>query len=183
MTTRSQRLYATPEDWRQLLPDLAGQASFQLVDSSFFEEPPPVVTGLERLAGLGTATSPSHPVNVGYLIVAGGGPVVPRLVPQKLGPDLLSFDMTANHHGVILRVGGLWVPAKAVIAGLLATGSDHPDSQALFAAFAKPMRKAWKSIKGYCVGPHALDLHRSGWRLTDDANSPPLFDLSVETTG
>jgi hypothetical protein len=86
------------------------------------------------------------------------------------------FDQLENDASITFNPAGLW-GNDLLLHGRLATVWDDEVSQTLMKQFAKPLRKSFRKIKAFWVGPEAEAMLDAGKRLTIGAQSPRDFDL------
>jgi hypothetical protein len=124
---------------------------------------------------LGVATSDSSITSESWLVSEPTVRIERRLVPQVDGTVSAFFDQLINPDTIHLTPGGL--RGGALISGRVGTASESPSSKLLMSRFASAIRKRFKKLKSYYVGPAALAMLVEGSRLTDALQSPPEYDL------
>jgi hypothetical protein len=134
------------------------------------------VTSVE-IPNLGLATTDSAVTAGEFLVTPKGHPVEARPVLGNDGVTRYFFDQLANPGTVTFAPGGLWGDA-ILLHGRIATVTDHETSQALMSEFGKALRKSFRRIKAFWVGPEAERLLDAGKRLTISAQSSKEFDLT-----
>lgn len=87
-------------------------------------------------------------------------------------------DQLENPETAVLSLGGDW-KGQAVMSGTFGTASDSKYSLALVKSFEKIIRKHFKKVKAYWVGPKAFEQLNKGVRLTIALQSPRDFDLTL----
>jgi hypothetical protein len=92
------------------------------------------------------------------------------------------IDQLVNPDTVVFNPGGMW-GEDVLLNGRVATVSNSPVAQALMRRFRGAIRKTFKNIRAFYVGPAALAMLASGKRLTGAIQSPPEFDLLPPDTG
>lgn len=102
-----------------------------------------------------------------------------RQVPEKYG--IIPSSVDENYNWINFHPSGFhkseqW--GEGLIQGWLSTNSGHVDSQALFNAFKKSIKKRFEyfSFSGVYVGPDAVKYFESGGRLTEDLRRPRAGD-------
>jgi hypothetical protein len=91
------------------------------------------------------------------------------LADMKLNPD--SVELTSK--GVYRR------KERVVVAGRIAKVANGAFADPLYKAFTAEMRKRFRRIGSYYVGPNAEEKLRNGWRLVQIESSPREFDLAI----
>jgi hypothetical protein len=112
-----------------------------------------------------------------YLVADVDTQVAIREVPQRKGGSLYAIDQKANPRTIALRPGGVF-KTVAIIAGEISTCTDDPISREMVNLFAREIRRRFKRIKSFYVGPEAEQLFDAGYRLTIGVNTPKEIDLS-----
>jgi len=86
-------------------------------------------------------------------------------VPERLNPNSLTFRPCAFYG------------TDALLSGQVS--SAWPERK-FSERFRKAFKKQFTNVRGSWVGPKALEMLKSGMRLTDNAKSPKEFDLALE---
>jgi hypothetical protein len=115
-------------------------------------------------------------LNDSYLVVLKERSVEVRSVCENDGVVRYRVDALFNPAAVQFTPGGRW-SEDVLLYGVIAS-SDHPDSQTVMKPFATHIRKSFKKIKAFWVGPHAEALLDAGKRLTIAEQSPREFVLT-----
>ncbi len=85
-----------------------------------------------------------------------------------------------NPHSIIFQPPGIYGD-NCIIIGSLGTVSESEESIRLYKFFKKEITKDFKKIRGVYVGPEAVMLARSGYRLiTIHVGQPHEYDLRVD---
>jgi hypothetical protein len=111
-----------------------------------------------------------------YLVVTRGTGFTPRRIDRLDGSHRYSFDQLLNPKSVCLTHGGVF-GSSVLLYGRVATASQDPESVRLQRRFSSAIRKLFRRVQAFWVGPDADRALRSGWRLTIGADSPREFDL------
>ena len=111
-----------------------------------------------------------------------------RAVSQRRGGIRYAIDNELNPESVFIWPGGgfdgraKWpgggFEGRAVIAGQIGTGMINPISMELMNLFTREIRKQFKRIKSFFVGPEAEQLLDAGYRLTHGVGTARECDLS-----
>lgn len=89
-------------------------------------------------------------------------------VGQQHNPDSIDFQPSGVYDG------------KNVIQGALGSISKSQTSVKLYRLFLKMLQKLFSAIRGYYVGPEALQFNKQGGRLTQSIKLPIDTDLKIE---
>lgn len=104
-----------------------------------------------------------------------------RAVLQKDGATKFAVDQMINPKSIELKVGGVYLAEeKVIIAGRVATISNDMDSNILFKLFASKIKKSFRVIDSFYVGPFAEVRLKTGWRLVVNTKLSRDFDLKVQ---
>jgi hypothetical protein len=172
MARNSVALFATSTDLSLVLGCVQSEASIRYVVAGTCDRDAVRILGsIPELLGY----QDSHQQQ--FLATEDTGQIVTRPIRLRTGELRYAIDQLANPRTVALRPGGI-VREGVILAGDIGTASDDPHSQQLFSRFARAVRREFAKVKSYWVGPEALRLLDSGWRLTSGLRSPPEYDLS-----
>lgn len=105
-----------------------------------------------------------------YLMVPAGTKLT---AAQRSSPNQLSCP-----DSIVFMPGGRW-HNDVLLYGKIATISSSRFSSELYRFFARLLKKRFKKVRAYWVGPEAYGLGRSGIRLTIGGNSPREYDLRL----
>ncbi|MGD9563000.1 MAG: hypothetical protein AB7F88_12625 [Pyrinomonadaceae bacterium] len=108
-------------------------------------------------------------LNIEEFELSKGGVVF--LIDQKLNPDTIVFAPK----GVYTKKN------KVIVAGRVSTISDTESSLAIYKPLSSKIKKNFRRIGVFYVGPKAEEKLKEGWRLVQIANSPREYDLAYET--
>lgn len=131
---------------------------------------------------LGQATANSATACDAFLVTTPDVPVHVRAVETYSGERRYCIDQFVNPDTVVFSPGGLWAEA-AILSGRAGTVSDTATAKDLMGRFRFGLRKSFRRVKAYWVGPGAYDLLRAGYRLTASVESPREFDLTLDPPG
>jgi hypothetical protein len=173
-------LYATPTDILQFLEDFEASRSIY-----YWLAGPSEGSCAERwensvsIPGLGIAEGPQTSLCKSYLVTKRSAEVVSRKVMQVGGGALFFADQLVNPESLVLTPGGIW-RSGMIVAGMIGTVHENPSSRSLMGAARGSLRRNFRKVKSFWVGPEALLRLRSGERLTIAEQSPSSFDLRLE---
>ena len=176
--SRSIHFFATRRDLESVLTVVESERPLQYVRTGLLDSPATlVVTSALQVPNLGIALHGDQVHESCYLVADVDTQVAIREVPQRKGGSLYAIDQKANPRTVALRPGGVFDTA-AIIAGEVSTCTDDPISREMVNLFAREIRRQFKRIKSFFVGPEAEQLFDGGYRLTTSVKSPREIDLS-----
>jgi hypothetical protein len=136
---------------------------------------PEVYGSALSLPSLGRAVKGDAVHEPAYLVVDVQEEVHVETIPQRRGGELYGVYPNVNPNSVTFSPGGEF--DGCIIKGELATGNRSGTALDLFRLFEQEIRRSFKNIKGYRVGPTALAALDAGVRLTHDVGMSPLYDL------
>jgi hypothetical protein len=130
----------------------------------------------EAIPNLGSATKDSASACDEYLVVLKDQPVKVRTL--RGSDDALRYlvDQLSNPGTVTFAPGGIWSD-DVILHGRVATVYDDKNSQTLMETFSKEIRRSFRKVKAYWIGPQAEALLDAGKRLTISSHASPEFDL------
>lgn len=113
-----------------------------------------------------------------YLVLEATARVYTRAVRGTGGIERLCIDQLSNPDSLILMPAGMW-KEDVVLGGMIGTASQSPVARMLLKRFEAVFRKSFCRVGAYWVGPDAMELLRTGKRLTASVQSPPEYDLRI----
>ena len=120
---------------------------------------------------LGEATADSSMGSESFLVL----PREVDVVLRRVG-DYVLIDQLVNPDSIVLTPGGLR-SKTALMSGRVGTVHKADAASRLMAAFRSTLRQQCTKVDVFYVGREAEQLWRSGFRLTDDLQSPHEYDL------
>jgi hypothetical protein len=176
--TKQLLFFATKEDLRPLLAAVERVVPIDYVLMGIYPaEVAEKYGSIEDIPNLGRATTDSASTSGEFLVVKKNCTVKTRSVAGVDGKTRYFIDQLLNPNSVTFAPGGLW-DSDVLLNGRFATVHDDEGSQALIKQFAKVLRKSFRKLKAYWVGPEAERLLEAGKRLTIAAQTPREFDLT-----
>ena len=137
-------------------------------------------SGLELPTLHAPAPDPTAINGYTYLVVARGTGFTPRRIDLLDGSHQYSFDQLLNPKSISFSHGGVFGP-DLLLYGRLATASQDAESVRLCRRFSSSIRRLFRRVQAFWVGPAADRALRNGWRLTIGAHSPREFDRATPT--
>jgi hypothetical protein len=98
-----------------------------------------------------------------------------RKVEPSSGHPWYAFDQVENPDAVMLYFGSQ--TGTVLTPGSVSTLGGSSEAVSLFKLISKHFKKKCRRVKSYWVGPEALALLRSGWRLTVNETASRTYDL------
>lgn len=124
------------------------------------------------------AAHPNAIAGAQYLVTPADQSVGIREVSQKAGGIRYAIDQLVNPDSITIQPGGIFLP-EVLLHGRVATVSSTSFATQVQRAFSSAIAKFFQHIRAFYVGPQAHELWRSGYRLTQSAQSPREYDLAV----
>jgi hypothetical protein len=138
---------------------------------------PLTFSSLTQVPDLGVARSGDHMTGHCYLVVDAAAQVPVLAVTQKSGQVQHMIDLDRAPPALILRTGGVF-GERVLVAGNVGPVGQREESLALYRAYASELLRRFEKIKAYQVGPEAVRLLDTGWRMvTISVRSPAGYDL------
>jgi hypothetical protein len=142
----------------------------------FDHSTPTIFQSLLDVPDLGILEVDDHIRGPRYLVVASQARVRLRTVPQRGGGMRYAIDQAENPASITILPGGIHQD-RCVLAGQLGTIATDDQALSLFRDYSRHLTKGFTRIRGYRVGPEALELARRGVRLTTGVRSPVEYDI------
>jgi hypothetical protein len=176
--SKSIHFFATRRDLESVIAAVESQRPLQYVQAGMFDSPETkgFHSGLQ-IPNLGVAPSGDSNLEPFWLVTDSGTNVEIKIVPQRRGGTRYGIDPGLNPESVVLWPGGVF-EQSCVIAGQIGTAMLNPTALELVNLFAREIRRQFKRIKSFYVGPEAEQLLDSGYRLTIGVNTSRELDLS-----
>jgi len=174
------RFFIADDDLVSVLSEVERETSLQYVRAGSFAKPSSEVfrAGAD-LPGLGLATAESAVNSESFLVAEEATQIRSRPATLKNGTRSYFVDQLDNPDTVALTPAGRWQD-EAVLYGTVGTASDSDASIKLLRSFERVIKRKFKKVKAFWVGPKAMLLLQKGMRLTIAVQSPKEFDLSLE---
>jgi hypothetical protein len=179
MNNRSKAKYffATHDDLIVVLQAVEVRYALKYMRCGLFDDSDrPVFNSFTEINNFGIAIEGNSNAEANYLVLRSEATVRVREVPQRRGGIKYAVDQQQNPESITIKPGGRYGDS-AIIAGMVGTVHHDDRAEELFAAFIKAFRMRFIKAKSYIVGPEALKLLKSGFRLTQSMKAPTEFDL------
>lgn len=141
---------------------------------------PRLLNSAVEIPNLGVASDKSASGCTAYLACECDTAVSLRRFQGNDGPRVC-VDLLANPDAVMFTPAGQW-NESVVLYGSVGATSGTKTSEALVRRFRSALKKVFTKVQTYFVGPRALELLKSGRRLTIAEQSPLEFDLQIDST-
>lgn len=140
------------------------------------ERAPKIYKSAFDLPLLGRAVKGDAVHESAYLVVDADEEVGVETIPQRRGGELYGVYPNLNPRSVTFSPGGEF-DDRHLIKGEVSTAGKNETSLALFELFEREIKRTFKNIKGYRVGPLALHALDADTRLTHAVGMPAAYDL------
>lgn len=181
MRGRRTYVFATREDLIPGLNRFDSLYSARYTRYGTFDSPELVILdSVVEVEELGVSARGFQGDGVGYLVVKAGEDIKPRKILRVDGTVWWAVDQLLNPQSILFRPAGSYL-GQAMICGEISTVSSKDEvAMDLYRKFTREVTRGFTSIKGYRLGPQALELFKSGMRfVTIQIDSPPEYDLRV----
>jgi hypothetical protein len=156
MSGRSLNLFSVGEDLAVVLEEVETEGKLVYARTGLFADSAGRLFCSQReLPGVGTSTGAGASEEDSFLVVDAGVIVQSRAVPQSSGGVLHAFDQMLNPTSVVLKPGGLHDEA-CLVAGELSTISEREESIKLYDRLARRIRREYRRVRSFWVGPGAF---------------------------
>jgi len=184
--------FSTRADAMELLGNIEAVRPIWYVKTGVYSTPVcPTYTSAIQIAELGSTLRPDRTSSDRYMVFPVPVDVVFREVSQNAGHTLYMLDPWKNPPCLLFTCGGIFESGaedeRCLIAGLIETAYKDSELAGLLSLFSRSIKKGYTRFQrpglDSFVGPEALALLRSGWRLTESRSSPPILDLKWDYDG
>lgn len=169
--------FATKNDLIPVLRGVEQRIAVKYVQYGDFRTPEPRVFDRgEDISDLGISPGESHVSCPMFLICEPGLKL--RARPIKDG-KAYSFDQLENPDTITFSTGGLWKDILLYGRFATCTAPFSPVAKKLLQRYSFQVRKHFKRIGAYYLGPEAEEMLKQGKRLTHAEQTPKSFDLQL----
>lgn len=177
--------FATPDDIRPIIAALqtANPIAFARIGSH--EVKNPTLLSGDQIPDPGIATNETASGSVSYVIIPAGAKLNVQQYksedPDTFGRTMWSVYSGFNEDSAEITLAGIWTDGT-LLPGSVKTMYKGPFSQKILKDFQSALKKAkFEKVQSWWLGPSALEMLKSGKRLTTTAvQSPPDYDLRPE---
>ena len=179
MKGQQTHFFATRGDLEQITKTVESDIPVQYVRSGLFDNPRPTIYhsfldyedfGVNRR---GQATNAAQL----FLVMESGRRPGMREAPQFEGGVKYGIDQMQNPDSISFSPSGFY-DARTLIAGKIATISNHPVSTKIYSRFRKAISRNSTKVGYAHVFKEAMEFMKSGGRMvTMGIDSPPEYDL------
>lgn len=187
--TKSIELFSTREDALQLLAEIETKRPLWYVKTGTYSLPTcQVHTSATQISQLGITLHADRASSDRYMIFPSQVELAFRDVKQNTGTTLYMLDAWKNPPCLVFICGGVYEGDDpqadgCLVAGLVETAYKDAAIGGLYSLFARSIKKLYTRIErpelDSFIGPAAMGLLRSGWRLTESCSAPPDLDLRL----
>lgn len=179
-------VFSTEEDALHLLLEIQQVHPLWYVKTGTYHEAScPIYTSATQILNLGKTMRPDRTSSERYMIFPSQVSLMFREVIQSGGNSLFMLDAWKNPPCVLYTCGGVYEgdsqDTKCLIAGLVETSYKDSEVAGLYSLFLRSIKKFYTRVQrtelDSYIGSSAMELLRSGWRLTESCSSPPALDL------
>ena len=140
------------------------------------ERTPEIYKSALDLPSFGRAVKGDAVHESAYLVLDVDEEVRAETIPQRRGGKLYGVYPNLNPKSVTFSPGGEF-DDRHLIKGEVSTAAQNETSLALFELFEREIKRTFKNIKGYRVGPSTLRALDADARLTHAVGMSPAYDL------
>ena len=170
--------YATGEDLLPICEAVEQKESIRYVEMGRRSESNfPEYLSAKLIPSFGTTKGDQFSWMTRYLMLDMSLPVNVEPLPNRTPPGYWVYE-GINPTGVELTPAGVFAPG-VLLAGRLATMGLTDRANQLYRSVANRIRKQFKKVGAFYVGPTAFQNLQCGWRLTEAIQSPSIYDLSL----
>lgn len=170
--------YALSEDLVALVRAVEVEGALDYVETGVFStRTVHRLTSALDIRRLGEATGDSAAHCDTYLVTLPGLPIETRRIELTAGGLRYAIDQLINPDTITFSPAGAHGKGL-IIHGRAGTASDTAISSDLMKRFRKELRRQFRKVKAFYVGPEAYKAFLSGTRLTLSTQTPREFDLA-----
>ena len=137
------------------------------------------ITSARLIPDLGKASGSQPSTCNAYVVCPKESEIYVERFISSSGEKRVAVDQRRNPHSVVLRPCGLW-SENIIIGGNIGTVSTAPESLQIMKLFEKAIKKEFRKVKAFYVGPLAYKMLENGKRLAcASVTSPPELDLKL----
>lgn len=183
MASKQTMFFAIDEDLNSILEKVEEDFEIEYVLMGRFEADEPVrYSSFREIPNLGfTDYGDWAGLNHRYMIKSKGSALKIEEFKLSKGGVVFLIDPKLNPDVVELTPKGIYTKKEnVIIAGRTAIVSEHQFSNAIYQSLSSQIRKKFKRIGVFYVGPQAEEKLKEGWRLVQSVKSPKEYDLAYE---
>ncbi len=143
------------------------------------ELPPETFKSAAQIPNLGVATHESGVGCKAFLVADSELEIRSRQLKTIAGVNRFAIDQLHNPDTVVLSPGGLWT-GEILLYGNVGTAHDTEVSSRLMKLFRSAIKSEFIRVRAFWIGRLAVEMLKSGKRLTIAEQSPSAYDLKVE---
>lgn len=184
MKGKQTMFFAISDDLDSILKEVEKEFDIEYVEMGSFETNKAVrYFSFSEIANFGFTeygdwAGPDHR----YMIVRRNAAVRIREVAQLNGGVRFLVDPMKNPDSIELTTKGIYAKKENVIvAGRTGMVSETSFASSMYKALSSKIKKKFKRIGVFYVGPKAEERLREGWRLVQIEKSPKKYDLTYLT--
>ena len=171
--------YATARDLAPVLSLLEAQKKLQYTPMhDVVTDRAQIYLSYADIPDFGRTNNPTAVHNPAYLVALRGTVVQVKTIHLRAGGINFAVDQRLNKDTVTLRPGGMY-GRDVLLYGSIGTVSESEASLSLYDFMVEPYLACFTKVREFFLGPQALELWRSGIRLTTSATSSAEFDLKA----
>ena len=177
---RSIHFYSTPSDIKRVLHRFEANAPLQYAQSGKRSElARPVYMTYRDIPDIGIATHGTGLSSPSYVVAMRGKKYILSTFHDNEGEQRWLLMNGDNDNSVSLTVAGIW-KTGTLLPGVISTLHTTKTAQKLMRWFMNALQEErFFEIGPYWLGIEALEMARSGKRLTSAEQSPPKFDFHL----
>lgn len=175
------RFFALEEDVKMVLAEVESKNPLQYVETGVFPAASlgklKVYENFFEISELGIATHESAVGCASFLVSARGLLIQPDFYILNNGTKSFAINELYNPEAVTFHAGGRW-KKDIVLSGEIGTTHSTNGATKTLNAFRRVIKKRFKRVRAYWVGPKALEALREGQRLAIAEQTPREYDLA-----
>lgn len=177
--TKQVLFFATKSDIKDIIMDIEVSHSIKYYEMGLFDtKPNGYFNSITEIPDFGTPRSGDWNRDLRLMAIPKNLPLKIRDIVQKKGGVKYAVDPVLNHTSICFQFGGIYKEG-IIIAGNCFTTNSNDFSLQVFKDFSSKIKKRFKKIDKFYVGPDAEKKLREGWRLVQNEGFAKEYDLTL----
>ncbi|WP_343657921.1 hypothetical protein [Chryseobacterium sp.] len=177
MTSKQVLFFATKSDIENIIMDIEASYPIKYYEMGLFDtRSDKYFDSVAEIPDFGTPRSGDWNRDLRLMAMPKNLSMIIRDIDQKKGGVKYAVDPVLNHISICFQFGGIYKEG-VIIAGSCFTTNPNEFSLEVFKDFSSKIRKSFKKIDKFYVGPDAEEKLRDGWRLVQNEGFAKGYDL------
>ncbi|UKB82570.1 hypothetical protein LF887_16320 [Chryseobacterium sp. MEBOG06] len=180
MNSKQVLFFATKSDIEQIIISIETSYPIKYYEMGLFDiESDKYFNTVLEVPDFGVAKSGDWNRDLRLMAIPKNLPMIIRPVNQRKGGIKYAIDPILNHISICFQFGGIYKEG-ILLAGTCFTTNLNDFSLQVFKDFSSKIKKSFKKIDMFYVGPEAEEKLREGWRLVQNEGFAKGYDLTLK---